>query len=72
MPADPDTTAIAKRVLEFIPANSVVGLGTGRAATAFIHALGEAVKKGLFGSRHSDVRRQREPCEATRYSAGDL
>jgi ribose 5-phosphate isomerase A len=47
MPDNPDTTAIAKRVLELIPANSIVGLGTGRAATSFIHALGEAVKNGL-------------------------
>ncbi len=43
----PDTRAIAQRVLEMIPANSVVGLGTGRAATAFIHALGERVRGGL-------------------------
>ena len=43
----PDTDAIAQRVLELIPANSVVGLGTGRAATAFIHALGAAVRTGL-------------------------
>jgi ribose 5-phosphate isomerase A len=47
MPDNPDTAAIAQRVLEFIPPNSVVGLGTGRAATAFIHALGGAVKNGL-------------------------
>jgi ribose 5-phosphate isomerase A len=44
---NPDTRAIAQRVLEMIPANSVVGLGTGRAATAFIHALGERVRAGL-------------------------
>lgn len=47
MPHHPDTRAIAQRVLEMIPANSVVGLGTGRAATAFIHALGERVRAGL-------------------------
>jgi ribose 5-phosphate isomerase A len=47
MPDNPDTAAIAQRVLTFIPPNSVVGLGTGRAATAFIHALGGAVKNGL-------------------------
>ena len=41
------TAAIAQRVLELIPANSVVGLGTGRAATAFIHALGERVRAGF-------------------------
>jgi ribose 5-phosphate isomerase A len=47
MADNPDTRAIAQRVLEMIPANSVVGLGTGRAATAFIHALGERVRAGL-------------------------
>ena len=41
------TAAITQRVLGFIPANSVVGLGTGRAATAFIHALGERVRTGF-------------------------
>lgn len=39
--------AIARRALELVPANSVVGLGTGHAATAFIQALGEKVKKGF-------------------------
>lgn len=47
MPDNPDTSAIARRVLEMIPADSVIGLGTGRAATAFIHALGERVRAGL-------------------------
>jgi len=42
-----DTTAIAQRALELIPAGSVVGLGTGRAATAFIHALGDRVRTGF-------------------------
>jgi ribose 5-phosphate isomerase A len=39
--------AIAERALELIPANAVIGLGTGHAATAFIHALGERVRGGL-------------------------
>ncbi len=39
--------AIAQRALALIPAGSVVGLGTGRAATAFIHALGARVAKGF-------------------------
>jgi ribose 5-phosphate isomerase A len=39
--------AIAERALELIPDGGVIGLGTGRAATAFIHALGERVRAGL-------------------------
>jgi ribose 5-phosphate isomerase A len=39
--------AIAERALELIPDGSMVGLGTGQAATAFLHALGERVKAGL-------------------------
>ena len=42
-----DLKAIAERALERIPNGSVVGLGTGRAATAFIQLLGERVKNGL-------------------------
>jgi ribose 5-phosphate isomerase A len=38
---------IAERVLEMIADNSVVGLGTGHAATAFLDALGERVRGGL-------------------------
>ena len=38
---------IAERALEFITDNEVVGLGTGRAATAFIQALGARVQRGL-------------------------
>jgi ribose 5-phosphate isomerase A len=46
--ADPhDLQAIAARALETIQDGNVVGLGTGRAATAFIHALGERVRGGL-------------------------
>jgi ribose 5-phosphate isomerase A len=37
----------SERALELIPDGSVVGLGTGRAATAFLHALGQRVKGGL-------------------------
>jgi ribose 5-phosphate isomerase A len=48
MPADtPDTDAIATKAVELISPDTVVGLGTGRAATAFIHALGAKVKAGL-------------------------
>ncbi len=42
-----NTPAIAQRAVERVPAGGVVGLGTGRAATAFIHALGERVRGGL-------------------------
>ena len=38
---------IAERALELISDGAVVGLGTGRAATAFVRALGARVKTGL-------------------------
>src|SRR5207244_7759571 len=38
---------IAERAVELVPDGGVVGLGTGHAATAFIHALGERVRAGL-------------------------
>jgi len=38
---------IADRALEMISDGSIVGLGTGHAANAFIHALGQRVKAGL-------------------------
>ncbi len=41
------TLAIAERALEFVYDDQVVGLGSGRAATAFIHALGRRVEEGL-------------------------
>ncbi len=43
----PPTGSAAARALEFIKDGDVVGLGTGRAATAFVHALGGAVRNGL-------------------------
>lgn len=36
-----------ERALELVPDGAVVGLGTGRAATAFLVALGERVRAGL-------------------------
>ncbi|MBI4381164.1 MAG: ribose-5-phosphate isomerase RpiA [candidate division NC10 bacterium] len=39
--------SIATRAIELVKDGDVVGMGTGRAATAFIHALGSAVKGGL-------------------------
>ncbi len=40
-------TKIAQHALGLIQPGQVVGLGTGRAATAFVHALGERVQAGL-------------------------
>lgn len=40
-------SSMANMALEFIKDGDVVGLGTGRAATAFVRALGGAVKAGL-------------------------
>ena len=42
-----DFAALAARALEMVPDGSRVGLGSGRTATAFIHALGERVRGGL-------------------------
>jgi ribose 5-phosphate isomerase A len=39
--------AVAERALSYVPEGGVIGLGTGKAATAFIHALGERVRAGL-------------------------
>jgi ribose 5-phosphate isomerase A len=44
---DPVLAAVAARALEFVHDGAVVGLGTGRAATAFVEALGERVKQGM-------------------------
>lgn len=43
----PQLVQIGHRALELVPANAVVGLGTGHAATAFIQALGEKVRQGF-------------------------
>jgi len=42
-----DLRPIAHRALELIPEGSTVGLGTGRAATTFIRALGDRVSQGF-------------------------
>jgi ribose 5-phosphate isomerase A len=44
---DPILAAVAERALTFVHDGAVVGLGTGRAATAFVEALGGRVKQGL-------------------------
>lgn len=44
---DPTLERIANRALDFVPDGGTVGLGTGRAAAAFIRALGTRVHQGL-------------------------
>jgi ribose 5-phosphate isomerase A len=44
---DQEAAALGREALAEVTPGSVVGLGTGQAATAFIHALGTAVKSGL-------------------------
>jgi ribose 5-phosphate isomerase A len=42
---------IIERVLDMIPARALVGLGSGRAAQAFVRALGERVRAGAIQVR---------------------
>jgi ribose 5-phosphate isomerase A len=44
---DQEAAALGAEALTEVKPGHVVGLGTGQAATAFIHALGNAVKAGL-------------------------
>jgi ribose 5-phosphate isomerase A len=44
---DQEAAALGAEALAQVKPGDVVGLGTGQAATAFIHALGGAVKQGL-------------------------
>jgi ribose 5-phosphate isomerase A len=44
---DQEAAALGAAALAEVKPDTVVGLGTGQAATAFIHALGNAVKAGL-------------------------
>src|SRR5260221_1867161 len=46
-PATNEFRPIAERDLDMIADGSVIGLGTGHAATAFLHALAERVQSGL-------------------------
>jgi ribose 5-phosphate isomerase A len=46
--SDSVLAAVAARALEFVRDGMVVGLGTGRAATAFVEALGERVRQGAL------------------------
>jgi len=45
--SESDAAALASHALGFVRPGQVLGLGTGQAATAFVHALGRAVKDGL-------------------------
>jgi 6-phosphogluconolactonase len=45
--AQPALMAVAARALELVPEGGRVGLGTGRAASAFIDALGQRVRDGF-------------------------
>jgi ribose 5-phosphate isomerase A len=45
--APDDFRGIAERAVAMVRDGSVVGLGTGRAAAAFLHVLGERVRAGL-------------------------
>jgi ribose 5-phosphate isomerase A len=44
---DQEAAALGDAALAEVKPDTVVGLGTGQAATAFIHALGRAVREGL-------------------------
>ena len=44
---DQEAAALGAEAIAEVKSGHVVGLGTGQAATAFIHALGHAVKAGL-------------------------
>jgi len=56
-PTKPNTAAVAAHAVSLISENTVVGLGTGAAATAFIEALGARVQAGfkIRGVPTSDV-----------------
>ena len=45
--AETGAAALAAQALEHVRPGQVVGLGTGRAATAFVHALGRQVQHGF-------------------------
>jgi ribose 5-phosphate isomerase A len=47
MSAQPNLQALAERALTFVRDGMTVGLGSGKASTAFIEALGERVREGL-------------------------
>jgi len=44
---DSDAAALAAHALAYVHPGQVIGLGSGQAATAFVHVLGRAVQAGL-------------------------
>ncbi len=66
---DPGVHAAAARALALIPDGALIGLGSGRAASAFITMLGARVKEGL---RVSGVPTSREAGELARRSGVPL
>ncbi len=44
-PFPPEIERVARKALEYVPVGGTIGLGTGTAATAFIHALAGANRK---------------------------
>src|SRR3989442_1548672 len=44
---DADAAALAAHALAYVHPGQVIGLGSGQAATAFVHALGREVQAGL-------------------------
>lgn len=44
---DPVLVGVAERALELVRPDTIIGLGTGRAATAFLHRLALRVRNGL-------------------------
>jgi ribose 5-phosphate isomerase A len=44
---DNNLSALAEKALEFVPPDARIGLGTGRAAEAFLHALAGRVRQGF-------------------------
>lgn len=45
--AEDELALLAERALEFVRAETIIGLGSGRAASAFVRALGQRVRRGL-------------------------
>jgi ribose 5-phosphate isomerase A len=53
----PEIERVARKALEFVPVGAVLGLGTGQAAAAFMHALGQSNRnvRGLPTSQASEA-----------------
>src|SRR5688500_17360071 len=47
MPNAPNLAALAAKALELVTPGMIVGLGSGKASTAFIEALGQKVRDGM-------------------------